>query len=197
MCLYVESLKFENGRLHHIDLHNKRINETRFSLFGQADVVDLNQAIQIPDNLNDFIYKCRVVYSKSGIELTEFLPYQARIIKSLQLVENNDIDYFFKKEDRSEFELMAANKTADDILIVKNGYITDTSFSNIVFFDGEKWITPATYLLNGTQRQFLLEQKKIEQKKIRPQDLSFFEYAKPINAMLGLDNLSIIKDIHW
>jgi 4-amino-4-deoxychorismate lyase len=174
------------------------MNDTRRIVFGATELIDLKQAIQIPETIDGRIYKCRVMYNESGIEKIDFSLYQPRLITSLQLVENNEIDYTFKGVDRSALDRMMANKTADDILIVKNGYITDTSFSNIVFFDGEKWITPSTYLLNGIQRQYLLAHNLIQEKEIRPADLKLFQYAKPINAMLDLDNnLSIINNFHW
>jgi 4-amino-4-deoxychorismate lyase len=82
--------------------------------------------------------------------------------------------------------------TADDILIIKNGFITDTSFSNIAFFDGTQWFTPFTYLLNGTQRQHLLRQGAIVETEITPSDLKQFRYAKLINAMLDLETSPLI-----
>ena len=30
------------------------------------------------------------------------------------------------------------------------------SYSNVAFFDGRKYVTPDTFLLNGTRRQYLL-----------------------------------------
>ena len=46
----------------------------------------------------------------------------------------------------------------DEILIIKDGHITDTSISNIVFRlpDGW-WLTPFTPLLKGIMRTYLLE----------------------------------------
>jgi 4-amino-4-deoxychorismate lyase len=79
------------------------------------------------------------------------------VIESLKLVEDNTISYRHKYSDRSHLlELMNMRGDCDDILIVKDGYITDTSFSNIVFFDGDKWVTPARPLLRGTMRESLL-----------------------------------------
>ena len=70
---------------------------------------------------------------------------------------------------------------------MKNGFITDTTFSNIVFYDGMQWITPDTYLLNGTQRQRLLREGRIVSREVRVGDLSRFITAKPINSMLDFD----------
>ncbi len=77
-----------------------------------------------------------------------------------------------------------ANANADDVLIVKNGLLTDTSYANIAFFDGVQWLTPATPLLAGTRRQQLLEQGVITEATLHPSDLKQFKFAKLMNAML-------------
>ena len=70
---------------------------------------------------------------------------------------NYDLKYF----DRKIFDDLKKNIKADDILIIKNGFITDTSIANILFFDGKKWITPKKPLLKGTVRERLLRMKLI------------------------------------
>ena len=70
---------------------------------------------------------------------------------------------------------------------IDNGAITDTSYSNLVFFDGQNYITPDTYLLNGTSRQRLLHEGRIRAEHLTPDDLSRFKYAILINAMLSLE----------
>jgi 4-amino-4-deoxychorismate lyase len=44
----------------------------------------------------------------------------------------------------------------DDIIIVRNGFVTDASYANLIFRKGDEWFTPATFLLAGTMRAFLL-----------------------------------------
>ena len=86
-----------------------------------------------------------------------------RSIRTLKLVTANHIDYRYKSTDRSELNRLTAQKgNCDDIVIVKNGFITDTSFTNLALFDGHQWLTPAHPLLAGTQRALLLEQGKIK-----------------------------------
>jgi 4-amino-4-deoxychorismate lyase len=105
------------------------------------------------------------------------------------MVVDNEIDYQFKYTDRARLEELKRRTKADEILIVKNGYITDTSFSNIIFFDWEnKWVTPATPLLKGTKRKELLEKGMIHEKEIRPYDLKDFTKARLINAMLDIED---------
>ena len=80
----------------------------------------------------------------------------------------------------------------DDILIVQSGCITDTSYSNVVLFDGESYYTPDTYLLNGIRRQQLLASGKIKERRITPAMLSHFERLYLINSMLDIaDDVSL------
>ena len=73
------------------------------------------------------------------------------------------------------------------MLLVRNGMITDTSYSNIVFRREGEWITPSFCLLKGTMRQYLLDNGKIREEQIAVKDLPRFEKFKLINAMIGWD----------
>ena len=77
---------------------------------------------------------------------------------------------------------------ADEILIVKNGFITDISYANIVLKHRDGLITPAHCLLKGTRRQQLLDQGVITEQAINVDDLFRAESVLIINAMLGLED---------
>ena len=79
-----------------------------------------------------------------------------------------------------------------DILIIKNKEITDTSYANIAFWDGSKWLTPANPLLSGVKRQFLMNRGSIFPADIRLNDLHLFKHAVMINAMLDLEDSPVI-----
>lgn len=195
MCRLIESIKVENGKLCNIESHTKRFNEARREVFGLNEFLDLSQAIEIPKSLSNAISKCRVLYS-SQIESIEFQEYTPRAVKSLKIVDGGDIDYHLKYENRESLNKLLLNKgVADDILIVKDGFITDTSFSNIAFFDGEQWYTPDTYLLNGTMRQTLLANGRLKEASITPFDLSKYTDIKMINAMLDFDRTPSVQII--
>ena len=85
---------------------------------------------------------------------------------------------------------------ADDILIVKKGYLTDTSIANIALFDGE-WKTPKYPLLKGTTRQRLLDNGKIHEDDIKVQDIGRFSKVALLNAMIDFDIIADenIKDV--
>ena len=192
MCQLVESIKVHNWQLQNIAYHNERLNRCRNELFGIQDAANLSELILLPADLDSGTWKCRVVYS-TIVHTIEFLPYIPRQIFTLKLVYSDSIEYNYKYLDRCRFKKLMDNIEEDEILIVKNGFITDTSFSNIVFFDGSNWITPSTYLLNGTMRKYLLDTKKILSQEVKPENIKNFQSAKLINAMLDLDNSKPIQ----
>jgi 4-amino-4-deoxychorismate lyase len=192
MCPLFETIKVENRILHNLEFHNERLNRSRKHLFGCTDIIDLNELISIPEDLNDNVFKCRVVYSEE-IEQIQFANYARRQIRTLKMVECDNIVYTYKYVDRKIFSDLMDSVDADDILIIKNGKITDTSFSNIVFFDGTKWVTPAQPLLRGTKREELLRNDIISQENICPRDLSRFEKATLINAMVDFGECPMIE----
>ena len=74
-------------------------------------------------------------------------------------------------------------------LIVRDGWVTDTSFTNVVFEDVVGGLyTPDTYLLEGTRRQGLLDAGKIQACPIRVEDIGHFQRVLLVNAMIGLED---------
>ena len=129
-----------------------------------------------------------MIYGKF-IEKIELLPYEFKKVKSLKIIENDQIDYSFKYENRSMFDnLLAKKENCDDILIINNGRVTDTSYCNVVFSDGEKFLTSSTPLLRGTKREKLIREKIIKEEEITLKDLRLFKKAILINAMIDIDD---------
>lgn len=186
MCQLIESICIKNGQINNLIYHQKRMNNSLYALFGIEAEIDLEKIILYQKPPLEGKFKCRIIYD-TEIESIEFMPYEVKSISSVRLVEDNEIEYSFKFRDRQVFENLLANVIEDEIIITKNGQITDTSYSNLVFFDGEKWVTPCSFLLNGTMRQCLLEQGKISEEEINPKDLNRFFSFKLINAMMDLD----------
>lgn len=186
MSRFIETLCILNGEIRNLEFHQKRFNQTRYKIWGLTDEINLKNQISLAENQRTGKFKCRILYAEN-IESVEILPYAPRTIHSIKLLENNEIEYRFKSEDRGAFELMKDSVSEDEIIIVKNGQITDTSYSNLVFFDGENWITTTSFLLNGTMRQSLLKSGKIIEEEVNPKDLNRFVSFKLINAMMDLD----------
>jgi 4-amino-4-deoxychorismate lyase len=193
MSLLFETIRLHDGTLQNIEYHNSRLNHSRRSLYKSTDEIDLENVIQIPVTCKTGLYKCRVVYSKA-VKSIDFESYLPRTIKSLRLIEDNRISYDYKYTNRGSLnQLLTKRERFDEILIVKNGLITDTSYSNIILFDGNKWFTPSTPLLPGTMRCFLLENNLITEAEIKVADLKQFQKVRLINAMNPFESCKDIK----
>ncbi|MFA6729283.1 MAG: aminotransferase class IV, partial [Prevotella sp.] len=137
-----------------LEAHNQRMNETIRTFFPQASKVDLKKHIVLQKHIART--KCHIEYNNTILSIS-YQPYYPRQVHSLQLTECDTINYSYKYKDRSLLQLLYnQRRSGDDILIVKNGFITDTSIANIAVYDGIQWYTPAHPLLRGTQRAILL-----------------------------------------
>jgi len=192
MCLLIETIRIEDRKLQNICFHNERFNGSRKDIFGIKQESDLEKIIDIPSSIPAGKYKCRVLYSTEIISIT-FQEYKIKKLDTLQIVEDNTIEYAYKFHDRRQIEKLNLNRKSDDILIIKNGLITDTSYANIVFWDGIKWITPSSPLLRGTMRSRLLADNKIQHEELHKSEIKLFKSAKIINAMIGLEESPTIK----
>ena len=77
--------------------------------------------------------------------------------------------------------------------MLKNSLITDTSIANLAIFDGKKWLTPKTPLLNGTTRARLLESGFLSQEDINVTMLLNAKKLGIMNAMMGFVELGEFK----
>ncbi len=191
MSRLLESIKVYNKRLYNIEHHNVRMNNSRAELFNTREQIDLSKIISVPDDLSNELYKCRIIYSVEIISIT-FQKYKEKKITSLQLVRDDDIIYTHKYEDRTEIEKHLSAAKADEILIIKNGFVTDTSYSNVVFFDGTKYFTPSSPLLKGTKRAKLIADGTIQEEEIRLNDIQKFKFVYLVNALLELKEVNKI-----
>lgn len=189
MSLLFETIKVLDGKLIDVGYHNNRLNSSREILFGINQIVFLEEIIKVPQEYSSGLVKCKVVYDAS-IKGISFARYIAKPVNRLIVVECDSIDYGYKYSDRSKLDelLQSADGAYDeDILIVKNGLVTDTSYSNVALYDGTDWITPAHPLLAGTKRAKLLDSGLIRAGEIKAADLKYFEKIKLFNAMLDFD----------
>lgn len=166
-----------------------------YELFGLPGAPDLISSIRQKNVPTNGLYKCRVVYDRNIREI-ECRPYEKRNIRSLKIVTSNEISYKHKFVNRVRInELVEQKGVCDDIIIVSHDLITDASYANLVFWDGKHWITPDSPILNGVQRQNLLEQGLIREEKVTVPDLNRFSRAGLINAMMDLNEMPVV-DIH-
>jgi 4-amino-4-deoxychorismate lyase len=186
MCQLFETIKIIDGEARNLSIHEERMNCSRRKLLGNNDLLRLIDYITVPNDVKDKTIRCRVIYGTS-INSINYSPYIPANIKTLKMVDAGTLVYDYKYLDRSRLTALIDKSVADDILLIRNGCITDASFANIVFTDGQRWITPDTPLLQGTMREFLLRKGLIRGDRITINDLPLFTHFRLINAMLGFD----------
>lgn len=176
----------------HLDYHNRRMNATvrHFSKSGQCPLFRLEDwVLPAPDTA---LYKARVVYTPEKVVESTISPYTMRRIESLRPVCDDNISYEYKSADRSRLTTLTERKDGcDDIIVIRHGLLTDTSFTNIALFDGRQWITPAHPLLRGTKRQWLLDQGIIVEGDIPAEALNSYKAIRLFNAMIEFGEIEI------
>ena len=191
MSLLIESIKLIDGRFCNLLYHERRMIRALDDVCGVEEEINLEKFLSELDVPQKGVFKCRIVYDEVSKEV-EFVPYQPKEIRSLKIVENDRILYEHKYADRDAIDKLYKQKDGcDDILIVKKGNVTDTSYANIVFRKGKTWYTPWSALLKGTMRQSLLDNNKILTENIQMEDIRNFKTIKLINAMLEFDSPEI------
>lgn len=187
MCRFIETIRIENGRICNPEYHNRRMNETRKTFFHEVLALDVKDFISPGSEARRL--KCRMEYAEQILNVV-ITPYYMRPVASLLLMENDILDYTFKYADRRELNRMfALKKEAADILIVRDGFLTDTSIANVALYNGSEWITPSKPLLRGTKRAELLEKGKIREEDIPFSGVYSFTHIALFNAMIDFGEL--------
>lgn len=180
---YFETIKCDDEEIYNIHYHNKRVANTI------SKNIDLNEYIYAP---NERLLKCKVIYNEDGIKEVTFQDYKKREISSFKLIYDDKISYPKKSVDRDEINTLFEKKEdTDEIIIIKNKLVTDTSIANIAIFDGTSWLTPKQPLLFGTTRARLLENRELIETDISVDMLLGSQKIAVLNAMIGMD---IIKN---
>lgn len=191
MSRFIESIRLLDGTFYNLSYHEERMSRTLRAHHGSQPPTGLEEFLNEGQFPGNGLYKCRILYDGDVREVS-YSPYVAKNIKTIKVVEDREISYAYKYENRQAIDrLFEQRGDCDDVLIVRDGKITDCSFSNIVFRKGHQWYTPSSPLLEGTMRQYLIDENKIEVREIRLRDLRSFETFKLINAMLQFNSPEI------
>lgn len=190
MSRFIESIKVEDQNIFLKELHQKRMNDT-FSNFGKVCKIDIYNLFLNLEHDEDGLYKFRIEYDLENNFKTQIIPYAISELGDFELVIDNEIDYSFKSADRTQLQKMKDKSHADEIIIVKNNQITDTSYSNLLFLKDKTWFTPKSYLLNGVMRQNLLQLKEIQEIEITLDNIKEFTHFQLINALNDFDDMFV------
>lgn len=177
--IYFETIKCEDFEIFNLDFHNKRVTNT----------------IGLNINLQEYIYplseellRCKVTYNDFEVLNVEYFPYKKREINSFKLIFDDAINYSKKYLNREKLDnLFSKKENCDEIIIIKNEIVTDTSIANIAIFYENMWITSKNCLLKGTTRNRLLEEKFLIEKDISVAMLQKASKIALMNAMIDFD----------
>lgn len=182
---YFETIKCDDYEVYNLDFHKRRIANT----IGLN--INLEEYIYPP---NEKLLKCKVVYDENSIIDISYDDYTQKDISSFKIVYSDTIEYSKKYLNREDITALVDLKDeADEVIIVKNSKITDTSIANIAICLDDTWITPKSPLLYGTTRARLIEEGKLQEKDI---DLLMLKKATKIatlNAMVGFNEIKEFK----
>lgn len=203
MYRLVESISLRNKDVENLEYHQWRLNRTAGKLCPDLDISkhSLWDYINKQDlsSYSDSHYKIRILYSLTETSIS-FNTFQCNAYKTkdtrFALLRHSDlIEYSYKWENRQELtKLVGVLPAQHDALIVKQGFFSDASASNICFYDGTKWFTPGQCLLPGTMRQQLLEKGLLIKEDIRPRELKLFKKISLINALNPLETIEFSPD---
>ena len=192
MCHLLESICWEKGNMELLDLHINRMNRSRKLLFGINTPIYLAPDLKPPENLNHK-WKLRIIYKKE-IEKIEWIPYTKSIPKKVLVLDAGQINYDFKYAKRESFEkLKNDHPDFDDFILIRDNFLTDGSYSNLVLKIGDRWLTPSTPLLKGVRRESLLKKGKISEHPLKKEHLLMADEIRLINALLPLDDAIVLK----
>ncbi|MCG3685080.1 aminotransferase class IV family protein [Aliarcobacter butzleri] len=182
---YFETIKCEDFEVFNLNYHQKRV----------ANTIGLNINLQEYINpISEELLRCKLIYDENGVVDVLYFPYKKREIKSFKIIFDNEIEYSKKYLNRAKLdELYEKKNDCDEVIIIKNEIVTDTTIANIAIFYENSWITSKNCLLGGTTRARLLEEKKLFEKDITLDMLKNASKVALMNAMIGFDEIKDFK----
>lgn len=149
---------------------------------GSKTLFDLKSLVTPPKS---GLYRCRFIYDADTYRI-EYHPYTFRKITSLRLITDDTVHYPLKYTYRDGLNSLFDRRDAsDDVLIVKDGILKDTTIANIALLIDEKWLTPQTPLLYGTTRARLIDEGYLIPTVLTPDDIANARKVALMNAMVG------------
>jgi 4-amino-4-deoxychorismate lyase len=183
---FFETILCEDYEVRHLQYHKERIARTIGKNFN------LQEYIYPP---NHDLLKCKLIYDQDDIVNIKFETYTPKEIKTIKIVYDNSIEYKYKSSDRTQINnLYDQRESADEILILKNGLISDTSIANIAIMKEKQWLTPKQPLLQGTTRARLLDENFIKEADLTIADLKNCQKFAVMNAMI---EFKILDNVHF
>ena len=188
MSQFFESIRVKDGIAENLGFHQLRVNRTLKAFDASILSIDLASIVQELVLPAAGLFKLKISYDLNGNYQSVFTPYQYKQIQNFALVDIKGQGYDYKYSNRDWINEALAQSGKDEIVMHDGGLIKDCSYTNITFYDGANWYTPASPLLEGTQRARLINEGVIQPKALYVHDIPDFKKFKCINAMIGWED---------
>jgi 4-amino-4-deoxychorismate lyase len=184
MSQFFESIRVKDGIAENLGFHQLRVNKTLDAFNASNHSIVLASIVHQLILPAEGLFKLRVSYDLNGNHQSSFTAYQYKQIQNFALVDIKGQGYDYKFSNRDWINEALALSGKDEIMMHDGGLIKDCSYTNIVFYDGVNWFTPAAPLLEGTKRAKLIQEGIIISKALYVDDIPNFIKFKCINAMI-------------
>ncbi len=190
---FLESVGVYDGQAPLLPYHQARVDRTFAAFYPRQkplDLVSLWEKTDFPAGK----LKWRIPYNAREAE-PQIQPFTERNIEQLQIVVDDSIEYAYKFTERDRLDALYEEKVddADEILIIRNGLLTDAYYYNVVIKMGSDLLTPRQPLLPGVMRAYCLENEQIQLANIQLADLYKSEGVYLINALHPLERAAFIE----
>jgi len=187
-----ETIRLLDGVVHNAEYHNRRLNQTRKNLYGSTTTIEILD--YLPTLPTEGLHKIKITYVDTILDIS-IEPYTPRDITEFICV-NTDMDYSYKYTHRDKLNQLTKDlKPNQEIIIIKDNLITDTSIANIAIYIDNIWLTPATPLLTGTTRAKLIDDQYLKKANLNIDDLNRATSIALMNAMIGFQQINIKEPI--
>ena len=184
-----------------LDYHLKRLGDSaRFFdyRFCKDKILDALMSAVVHCNQN---FRVRLLLSKKGsidISITPFEKSDKTVkIKFAETpVDSSNVFLFHKTTHRPWYSLEHRDRIDDFLFYNEKGHITETTIYNIVVEHCGKQLTPPITcgLLNGTYRQWLLDQGQVSEGILTRQDVDQAESIYLINSVRGWQKAVLVDN---
>ncbi len=207
----LETIRYEGGTCRLLDLHEERMLRSlkalapMSSMFQRLKSKGLEQLIKEWQGAEVLFqglelgqtYKLRLIYDEKQICHLEALAYSPLRVEKLWLYEvGTDFSYEHKFLERTCLNPFneAENSKPKIPLFIKEGLLTDSSFTNIILRFGEELLTPRKPLLRGVMREHLLREGRLREEDLGLEALKSCDEVLLINVMLPLERAISVRE---
>jgi para-aminobenzoate synthetase/4-amino-4-deoxychorismate lyase len=197
----IESILFENGRLHRLQAHFERLRDSAFYFdfpFEEEEIAGRLQT-ELAELSAGYKYKVRLLLDRFGnlaIEVTEVPVFSSKrplIAISDIRTHSQDRFLFHKTTNRylydNQFRRYSAQGFFDVIFLNEKGEVTEGAVTNIFIKVDDAYFTPPieSGLLNGVwRRSFLQDNPNAIEKTLTPDDLKEADGIYLTNSVRGM-----------